>query len=177
MYISKVLVFVLQPTKAEVSIFRLYIRHVRVARILETCYKTLNVKATKYATWFFFTHHESLPLQNIILGINEGRSEYAFIRGRPFDSWGGRGVWVISEKKFLQTNFGGKILYKEIRWEKNSYTEKISFIAYNAAKKNLTQFSVRKKFYLQSQVTHTRLKTQRVGPYLSSLQVADIYIM
>ena len=56
---------------------------------------------------------------------------------------------MISEKNFLQTNFGGKnYLQGNTLRKTNSYTEKISFIAYNAGKKFLHSSMSGKKFYL-----------------------------
>ena len=66
---------------------------------------------------------------------------------------GGRGVWVISEKNSCRPISGEKFFARKYVEKKNSYTEKISFIAYNAAKKNLTQFYVRKKI-LSSEPSH-----------------------
>ena len=56
------------------------------------------------------------------------------------------GLWVISEKNILQTDFKGKIILQGTIWEKNfSNEKKKSLMAYNAGKKNLTPLYVREK--------------------------------
>ena len=57
------------------------------------------------------------------------------------------GLWVISEKNILQTDFKGKIIILQgTIWEKNfSNEKKISAMVYNAGKKNLTRLYVREK--------------------------------
>ena len=73
----------------------------------------------------------------------------ANIRGRPLDFWGrGGGVWVISVKNILQTNFEGKISCEEIPEEKKiSCTEKnyLSWHINYAGKKILHHYMSGKK--------------------------------
>lgn len=67
-----------------------------------------------------------------------------FIRGRPFDFWGGL-VWVIAEKILSQTVF--------LHWKKNEF-----FMAFYPGKKHLTPLFVGEK------ITSTRGLEKKILP-------------
>ena len=72
--------------------------------------------------------------------INCKGTREANIRGRPLDFWEGGGVWVISVKHILQTNFEGKISCEEIPEEKKNilHWKKLPLMAYKLCwKKNI----------------------------------------
>ena len=171
MYISKVQVL-LQPTKAEVSIYRLYIRHVRVPRILETCYKPHNVKATKYPTWFFFTHHESLSKYY----FKHKRERIRFHKGPTIWLLRWEGVMGDFRKKFLVDIWAKKFFARKYVAKKNSYTEKNIFHSVKCWEKNLTQFYVR-KIILSSEPSHPYPPQNSNGRPLLKLSSSGGYIL
>ena len=104
-------------------------------------------------------HHKHFFLRwyKLEIWITQGASDFQltsftlikYIKRKGPTIWLLRGVWVISEKKNPADRFWGKKLLQGNNWQKNPYTEKIYFTAYNAGKKNLTPLHVRKKFYYQ----------------------------
>ena len=101
----------------------------------------------------------------------------ANIRGRPLDFWGrGGGVWVISVRNNLQTNFEGKYLVRRYLRKKNIlHWKKLPLMAYKLCwKKNLTPLYVREKIFQRfgrknsypNHITYTPLRSQIVNPWV-----------
>ena len=107
----------------------------------------------------------------------------ANIRGRPLDFWGrrrGGGVWVISVKNILQTDFEGKNILWGDNWGKKYPALKKKYLSWHinyAGKKNRTPLYVRgkkfqrfgKKITYPNQITYTPLRSQIVNPWVLGL--------
>ena len=115
--------------------------------------------------------------------VSAGQSLSAFqliIRVRPFDFWGGRRVWVISEKNMLQTDFEGKKSCKVIPREKILALKKYLSWPIMLGKKSYTVVCQKKiqtpevweeRNSYPNQITHTSqpptpnpFRNQMVGP-------------
>ena len=75
--------------------------------------------------------------------------QFIFCNGPTIWLLRGEGVWVISEKNIIQTDFEGeKFLVRRCPAKNIPALKKIPFMAYNAGK-NVTPLHVRRKFYHQ----------------------------
>ena len=101
-------------------------------------------------------HHKHFFLRwyKLEIWITQGASDFQltsftlikYIKRKGPTIWLLRGVWVISEKKNPADRFWGKKLLQGNNWQKNPYTEKIYFTAYNAGKKILHRCMSGKNF-------------------------------